>query len=101
MRSGGGWLLILAAALAVIAWGINKGLRIEEITMRPGQDMGPHYGFAEDHPDARTLMCRYLTWSGVVERVYRYRYSNPDAGSYCPLLMAPEREAEETLFLTD
>ena len=101
MRNGGGWILVFSALFSVIAWGVTKGLRIEEITIPPGQDMGPRYGFADENPDARTLMCRYITWSGVVERVYRYRYSNPDVGSYCPLLMESEQEAEETLFLTD
>ena len=92
MKKGGGWYLIFVAVAVVLGLGVNQGLRISEKVMGHGEAISPRFGFADEDPDARTLYCRYLTWSGVVERVYRFRYSNPDAGSACPLLLEPMAE---------
>lgn len=89
MRSGG-WTLIIVAVLIALGLGVNKGLRIKERLVVPGDFISNKYGFAEKDPDAKTLYCRYITWSGIVERVYRFKYSDTYHGTQCPYLLENE-----------
>jgi len=87
LLSSGGWYVIFAAAAAVLAWGVSKGLRISDIILEPGTFISEKHGYASREPDMVTLYCRYLTWSGVEERVYPHRYDDPMRHNYCPWLL--------------
>jgi len=87
MSTGGGYVIFFAI-VAAVAYGINQGLRIEDSIVEPGAFISDRHGYASRESDMTTRYCRYLTWSGIEDRVYRYRYDDPQRQHYCPLLLS-------------
>jgi hypothetical protein len=90
LSSGGGYI-IFAAVAAVLAYGVSRGLRIDDSILEPGSFISNSLGYASREPGIITLYCRYLTWSGIEERVYPHRFDDPMRHNYCPLLLQQGR----------